>query len=180
MQTIQTSLYDLQAKISIFPETVAEHPAVLVFYRGGWCPYCNRQLAALGEVEQELRGSGYRIHTVSPDSREKIAETAAGSDFTYTLYSDAPAEAAKAFGLAYRVDAAACEKLLGYRIDPEEASEQGPMPRGIPRFADDPGSFDRPTRSSSGKPRCYVAFRASRMIPVKDCVRSDSSDTFFD
>jgi len=103
-------------------EIVAEHPAVLVFYRGGWCPYCNRQLAALGEVESDLRERGYRIHAVAPDSREKIAEATAGSGFDYALYSDAAAEAAEAFGLAFRVDAATYEKLLGHGIDLEEAS----------------------------------------------------------
>lgn len=102
----------------------AEQPAILVFYRGGWCPYCNRHLSALGEVELELKGLGYRIHAVSPDRPEKVAEAAKGADFDYTLYSDASAEAAKAFGLAFQVDAATYEKLLGYGIDLESASGQ--------------------------------------------------------
>ena len=100
----------------------AEAPMVLVFYRGGWCPYCNRHLAALGAVEAELRDLGYRIHAVSIDRPEKVAEAAAAADFDYTLYSDADAEAAKAFGLAFRVDAETYEKLIGYGINLEEAS----------------------------------------------------------
>src|SRR5271155_3893693 len=34
-------------------------PQVLIFYRGGWCPYCNTQLADLHEVEPKLRKSGF-------------------------------------------------------------------------------------------------------------------------
>jgi len=100
----------------------AEQPAILVFYRGGWGPYCNRHLSALGEIETKLRGLGYRIHAVSADKPEKVAEAVAEVEFDYALYSDASAEAAKAFGLAFQVDAATYEKLLGYGIDIEAAS----------------------------------------------------------
>lgn len=105
-------------------ELVSEHPAVLVFYRGGWCPYCNRHLAALGEIEDELSALGYRIHAVSMDKPKKVQKAAAESDLSYTLYSDAPADAAKAFGLAFKVDAETYEKLIGYGIDLEAASGQ--------------------------------------------------------
>jgi peroxiredoxin len=101
---------------------VAEHPVVLVFYRGGWCPYCNRHLSALAEVEERLLEKGYSIHAVSADRPEKVAEVAEAAEFNYALYSDAEAEAAKAFGLAFKVDAATYKKLLGYGIDLEDAS----------------------------------------------------------
>ena len=94
----------------------------LVFYRGGWCPYCNRHLSALGEIQAELRDLGYRIHAISPDKPEKVAEAVAETEFDYALYSDASAEAARAFGLAFKVDAKTYEKLQGYGIDLEEAS----------------------------------------------------------
>jgi peroxiredoxin len=103
-------------------DLVAEDPAVLVFYRGGWCPYCNRHLAALGQIEGELRALGYRIHAVSPDKPANVKEAAKEAELGYTLYSDASAEAAKAFGLAFEVDAPTYEKLLGYGIDLEAAS----------------------------------------------------------
>ncbi len=103
-------------------DLAAEEPVVLVFYRGGWCPYCNRHLAALGEIETELRDLGFRIHAVSPDKPENVAAVAAEGDFEYALYSDAPADAAKAFGLAFQVDAETYEQLLGYGIDLEAAS----------------------------------------------------------
>ena len=101
---------------------LAEHPAVLVFYRGGWCPYCNRHLKALASVGADLRDLGYRIHAVSMDRPTKVADAAAEAEFDYALYSDADAEAAKAFGLAFRVGPERYEKLLGYGIDLEKAS----------------------------------------------------------
>ena len=29
---------------------------VLIVYRGGWCPYCNAQLADMQEIEKEFTG----------------------------------------------------------------------------------------------------------------------------
>ncbi len=101
---------------------VADQPAVLVFYRGSWCPYCSRHLSDLGEIKDELKDLGYCIHAVSPDKPEKVAETVADGEVDYSLYSDASAEAARAFGLAFRVDAETYENLLGYGIDLEAAS----------------------------------------------------------
>lgn len=103
---------------------VSEQPAMLVFYRGGWCPYCNRHLAELGDIEAELRELGYRIHAVSADKPELVATAAAEADFDYALYSDASSEAAQAFGIAFRVDDATQKKLLGHGIDLESASGQ--------------------------------------------------------
>ena len=34
---------------------LARGPAVLVFYRGGWCPYCNLQLVAAAWIDVEYR-----------------------------------------------------------------------------------------------------------------------------
>ena len=42
-------------------------PALLIFYRGGWCPYCNTHLANLRKIEGELLGLGIDIYAISPD-----------------------------------------------------------------------------------------------------------------
>ncbi len=36
-----------------------QKPTVLIFYRGGWCPYCNRQLSGLKNIEGQLDELGY-------------------------------------------------------------------------------------------------------------------------
>jgi thiol-disulfide isomerase/thioredoxin len=39
----------------------------LIFYRGGWCPYCNRQLSQLRKIDPELRKLGFRLVAISAD-----------------------------------------------------------------------------------------------------------------
>jgi peroxiredoxin len=100
----------------------ATQPTAIIFYRGGWCPYCTKHLMALAEIEDELHGLGYLLLAISPDRPEKAAETATESPFRYRLLSDASASAARAFGLAFRVDDETVEMYKTYGIDLEDAS----------------------------------------------------------
>ena len=80
-------------------------PTVLIFYRGGWCPYCNRHLAMLAELELPLRTLGFQIVAVSPDPVEKLVETHGRQHLRYQLLSDKDMLATPAYGLAYCISA---------------------------------------------------------------------------
>ncbi len=116
------SLRDQEGEEVALGQLFRENPLIMVFYRGGWCPYCNIQLASLGKIERKLVDLGYRIIAVSPDKPAKLAESSVGNNFSYTLLSDSDAWAAKAFGIAFRVDEGTLEKYKGYGIDLAAAS----------------------------------------------------------
>lgn len=97
-------------------------PTVLVFYRGGWCPYCNTQLSDLAQIEGELRRMGFQIVAVSMDKPAELRSTLEKSELGYTLLSDADAQLTRAFGLPFRVDQPTIEKYTTYGIDLEAAS----------------------------------------------------------
>lgn len=109
---------------------VAGKPAILVFYRGGWCPYCNLQLSELRLIEAEAKALGYQMIAISPDRPEELAKTLDKADLTYTLLSDSKAEALMAFGIGFRLDDATFAKYQGYGIDLEKAS--GETTRALP------------------------------------------------
>lgn len=85
-------------------ELVSRKPTVLIFYRGGWCPYCNRHMAELQQAEKRIIEMGYQIVAVSPDKPELLSRSVEKHDLTYALFSDSPMTASKAFGLAFRLD----------------------------------------------------------------------------
>lgn len=99
-----------------------EQPLVLIFYRGSWCPFCNRHLAQLQEIDPKLRELGYRIVAISPDLPENLGKSMEKGSLTYTLLSDSSMAASKAFGLAFTLDDAMLEKYAKYGIDLETAS----------------------------------------------------------
>ncbi len=80
-----------------------QKPTVIVFYRGGWCPYCSRQLAELKDIEQELVQEGYQILAISPESPEKLQSQKLETEFAAQLISDESLQAIKAFGIGFYV-----------------------------------------------------------------------------
>lgn len=83
----------------------AAKTTVVVFYRGSWCPYCNRQLAALAEIEPQLLAAGAQIVAISPDTAEGLAKMSEKNHLSYQLVSDRDMVVASAFGVAFRMPA---------------------------------------------------------------------------
>jgi peroxiredoxin len=106
-------------------ELVSAKPTVLLFYRGGWCPFCTRHLSALVDIQDDLKAAGVQMLAISIDQPSKLRETPEYDAFSYTLLSDADAEAAEAFGLAFTVpDELVSKYKTEYGIDLEAASGQ--------------------------------------------------------
>ena len=102
---------------------VSEKPTVLIFYRGGWCPYCTKHLMALAVIEKDILAAGYQILAISPDQPSKLAETPGRETLQYTLLSDSSMETAKAFGLSFEVPEELVSKYKNeYQIDIEAAA----------------------------------------------------------
>ena len=102
------SLLDQQGKTVDLLAKIRQQPTVLVFYRGGWCPYCNTQLAGLQQVEAEFTKLGYQIIAISPQAPAAVSKSQQNTKdvaLSYQLLSDQPLAAAKTFGLAYYLDA---------------------------------------------------------------------------
>lgn len=116
------TLADAEGNAFDLNAAIAKQPTAIIFYRGGWCPYCNVHLGQLQTLDPELRKLGYQIIAVSPDRPAELAKSDETLDLSYTLLSDHAMQAALAFGIAFRVDDATIEKYKGYNIDLEAAS----------------------------------------------------------
>jgi peroxiredoxin len=85
---------------------IRDKPTILIFYRGGWCPFCNRHLAELGQSYLELRQLGFQIVAVTPDDLTAIGATAEKQHILYHLFSDRKMAVTPSYGVAYRINAA--------------------------------------------------------------------------
>ncbi len=109
VQSADGTTFDLGAALS-------EKPTILIFYRGGWCPFCNRELGELAEFEPKFSALGYQIIALSTDAPTGLAPTAEKNHIAYRLLSDRAMVAASAYGVAFRVDSATQKKYAGYKI----------------------------------------------------------------
>jgi len=112
----------IEGKTVSIQELVRQQPTVLIFYRGGWCPYCNQHMAELQQSQQQIVDMGYQILAVSPDRPEKLKKSISKHNLDYTLLSDSPMNLSKAFGLAFKVDQSTLDRYAEMGIDLEESS----------------------------------------------------------
>jgi peroxiredoxin len=97
-------------------------PVVIVFFRGSWCPICTKHFRDLIKAHPEVVKLGAKMVAISPDTAENTTANATKLKTPFPLYSDSDVAAAKAFGLAFKVDDGTVAKYKGFGIDLEKAS----------------------------------------------------------
>jgi len=90
-----------------------EKPTVLVFYRGGWCPYCNVQLSGLVDIDEEVLELGYQIVAISPDDFKNLQATIENNNTKYKLLSDPNGEFIQQIGIAFKTSSSLKEYITG-------------------------------------------------------------------
>ena len=85
---------------------LARGPAVVTFFRGGWCPYCSLQLRAYGAMLPALAALGAGLVAVSPQKLELSRAVAAQYDLRFPMLSDAGSRVARRYGLVYQLSPA--------------------------------------------------------------------------
>ena len=97
------TLQDVNGKDVNLQALISEKPSVVVFYRGGWCPYCNAQLSGLAKIEKEITDLGYQIIAISPENFQNIPDVAKKDKVAYTLLSDEGGKLIQKTGIAFKM-----------------------------------------------------------------------------
>jgi len=79
-------------------------PVVLVFYRGYWCPYCNKELQRLEDSLLLITDKGVQLIAITPEKKEGVAKTIEQTKATYPIITDEEMKIMKAYDVAYPVD----------------------------------------------------------------------------
>lgn len=82
-------------------ELLASGPAVISFYRGGWCPYCNLELRALQRALPEIAALGATLVAISPQTPDNSLSTAEKNALAFPVLSDPANIVAKMFGITF-------------------------------------------------------------------------------
>jgi len=101
---------------------VAGQNTLIVFYRGGWCPFCSAELSAITEIEDDLYEKGITIVGISPDSPGYLKESLNDPDTEFTLLSDSDMKASRAFGIAFKEREETVAQLKENGMDIEQRS----------------------------------------------------------
>ncbi len=111
-----TTLTSADGKNTTTDQLLSGKQTILIFYRGGWCPYCNIHLKELQGIESRLIGLGYQVVAVSPDAPSQLTNTSGKDSLQYKLFSDSHTELIRKMGLAFRAPEKYGKMLSDYSL----------------------------------------------------------------
>jgi len=106
-------------KISLQALLKEHKSVVLFFYRGQWCPYCNKHIKELQDSLQLLTSKDAYVIGVTPETNENISKTIKKTSAGFSIIQDKDDDIMKAYGVNFMMDDATFSKYKGYGIDLE-------------------------------------------------------------
>lgn len=95
------SATDQAGKLFKLANALKKGPVVVLFYRGQWCPVCNRHLSKLQDSLQLIYNKGATVIAISPEKPEYLEKTAVKTKATFTLLYDKNYAIAEAFDVVF-------------------------------------------------------------------------------
>ncbi|MET2010162.1 peroxiredoxin-like family protein [Microbacterium chocolatum] len=125
------TVVDVRGESHDLESLLGEGPAVLVFYRGAWCPFCNITLAHYQRtLAPELDERGVRLIAISPQSPDGTASAVEKGELGYTVVSDPGNALAGALGIVTAPSGAAqdAHTQLGFAVKDSNADDTPAIP----------------------------------------------------
>jgi peroxiredoxin len=79
-------------------------PVVVLFYRGYWCPYSNRELKRMQDSLQLLTAKGAQLVAITPEGKEGIDSTIAKTGISFPIIYDEDMKIAGNYKVSFKVD----------------------------------------------------------------------------
>ncbi len=90
---------------------------VLIFYRGEWCGYCNKQLKNLEDSLAQITKKGATVLAITPEKNENVTKTIEKTKATFSILSDDNLKIMNAYKVTFSLDEKTTKKYKGYGID---------------------------------------------------------------
>jgi peroxiredoxin len=105
-------------------DVLKDSVVVLIFYRGEWCPYCNKQLKKLEDSLQLIKEKGARLIAITPEKPEYVSKTIEKTKASYSLIYDKDMKIMKAYAVSFEVDDRTVSRYKNADIDLASANGQ--------------------------------------------------------
>ena len=103
--------YDQTGKQLQLKKLLEQRPVILLFYRGNWCPICNRYLKNYQDSLKVLTDQGFDVIAITPESIENVENTVKINSLTFTVIYDCQEKIMKDYDLMFNVTKAYQDKI---------------------------------------------------------------------
>ena len=113
---------DQNGKTVKLKDALKKGPVVMMFYRGQWCPFCNKQLSHFSDSLQMIMAKGASIMALTPETGENVKRTIEKTKASFPVLEDEGMAIMKMYKVNFAVDENTIAKYKGYGIDFDKAN----------------------------------------------------------
>ncbi len=92
-------------------------PVVLMFYRGNWCPYCQKQLSELQDSLFDILNLGAHVMVVTPEKPAGIRKMIGISGAAFSILHDDKYKIMKAYGVDFKLSKETVPRFYAFTIN---------------------------------------------------------------
>ncbi len=127
--------------ITLYDE-LKKGPVVLIWYRGGWCPYCNLTLKRLQEELPNFKKYGASLVALTPELPDSSLSTIEKNEISYQVLSDIGNKVAKEYGVVFELtDLVAKRYQEGFNLHGFNGDESNTLPLAATYVIDKSGKI---------------------------------------
>ena len=122
---------DADSNVFSLEEALKNGPVVLIFYRGFWCPVCNKHLGSIQDSLKLIEETGAKVIAVSPEKPEYLNEMAEKTGAQFTLLYDEGYKIADAYDVTFKPSAMKLftyNTLLGGKLKKTHSDDSQRLP----------------------------------------------------
>ncbi len=96
--------FDQNGTAFTLSDALKKGPVVVIFYRGQWCPVCNKHLSHLQDSLQIIYEKGATVVAISPEQSEFLKRTAEKTHASFSLLYDEGYRISDLFDVTFKPD----------------------------------------------------------------------------
>jgi peroxiredoxin len=123
--------YDQTGKQVTLKGFLEQGPVVMFFYRGNWCPACNKQLKAYQDSINLITGQGASVVAITPESIEFVEQTVKMHGISFTVIYDCQEKIMEDYDLMFDVTKD-FQDLVAKQLKTNIAEHNGHTPAHLP------------------------------------------------
>jgi peroxiredoxin len=109
-------------------EMTKKGKVVVMFYRGAWCPFCNKYMSQLEQSLPEFSAKNATVIAITPETDESINKAIDKTKATFSVIYDKDRSIMKNWKVAYSMSDDMKTKYRGYGLDLEKQQGDWMLP----------------------------------------------------
>ena len=124
VQAPEFEAFDTNGKLIKLSEELKRGPVVLIFYRGEWCPVCNKYLSNFQDSLKYIEATGTTVFAITPESQIYAEKTIDQTNATFTVIPDVDESIMKNYDVLFTVTGS-YENKIKNRLKSDIATNNG-------------------------------------------------------